>query len=360
MILAGVISSAAFAQKGEVNDAKKKWEFYYALGRTGLISKRIDQLKIIIAHTDKAIANEDSKIMPAAWGYRALAASEIAISDTSNLENINANLKIAKDALKEIKPIDPKNTQKDNVKLVKANIEVAVRNAGIIAYQKKDYKSAFEKFAESTTINPKDTSMYMNAGVAAYASGDYPNSIKYYKKAINLNIPQAKDLYRDAINMYLINVKDTTSALEMAKEAQVKYPDDINFITTEADIYLKRGDVQQSEKILFKLAEKDPKNSVYQGLLGNIYLQQAIDLQSKIKKFDPKTKVDIKAKKENDDIAAQRDKLVDKSMPFFLKAVELDGKNASALENLKVIYFFKNDTKNWELIKARIEALPKK
>lgn len=354
------VISFAFAQKGEVNDAKKKWEFYYALGRSNPIPKKMTQLKIVLAHTDKAIANEESKILPTAWAYRALAASEIAITDTIDVDNINNNLKIAKEALDQIKPLDPKNSQKENVKTIKANIAAAVRNAAIISYQKKDFKMAYEKFAELTKINPKDTAMYMNAGVSAYASEDFANAVKYYKKAISLNIPQSKELYKDAISITLMKLKDTTSAMELIKAANLKYPEEISFITSEADIYLKRGQIAESEIILKKLAEKDPKNSNYQGLLGNVYLQQAIDLQQKIKKFGPKEKIDPKVKKANDDYSAERDKLVEKSMPYFLKAVELDGKNASALENLKTIYFFKNDTKNWEIIKKRIDGLPKK
>jgi hypothetical protein len=51
--------------------------------------------------------------------------------------------------------------------------------------------------------------------------------------------------------------------------------------------------------------------------------------------------------------------LLDKSLPFYKKALEVDAKNQGALETLKTIYAFRNDTKNYEDIKKRLDALPK-
>ena len=51
--------------------------------------------------------------------------------------------------------------------------------------------------------------------------------------------------------------------------------------------------------------------------------------------------------------------LLDKSLPFYKKALEIDPKNAGALETLKTIYAFRNDTKNYNDVKAKLDALPK-
>jgi cytochrome c-type biogenesis protein CcmH/NrfG len=43
-------------------------------------------------------------------------------------------------------------------------------------------------------------------------------------------------------------------------------------------------------------------------------------------------------------------------LPFYKKAYELDPKMNSALENLKTIYAFKNDTPNYEATKKLLDA----
>jgi tetratricopeptide (TPR) repeat protein len=352
MFLAGV-ASIAFAQKSEVNTIKKAWDIYDAIGKNGPINARMKSLKDILDRTDKAVANEESKIMPNLWAYRALASSNVAINDTANVDVINTNIKIAREALEQVKTLDVKGTEKGKVKDAKANINTAVRNAAIIAYNTKNYDEAYIKFVELTKINPNDTAMYFNAGIVARELKNYPNATKMYKKVISFNHPQSESLYGEMINWTLASVKDTAQALDMVKEASLKYPENTAFIQIETDIYLKKGEIAKSEEMLNKLATKDPKNSIYQALLGKIYLDQAIDVQNGMKN------IDIKKKAEYDAAVKKRDGLVNKSLPFFTKAAELDPKNVAALENLKLIYNFKSDTKNYEIVKKKLDALPK-
>ncbi|TDG35658.1 tetratricopeptide repeat protein [Pedobacter changchengzhani] len=352
MFLASAISFA-FAQKSEVKEAQKTWEFYYSLGRAKTPEKKLEDLKNVIAHTDKAIADEKSKVMPEAWIYRALASAEIAVSDTSNLANINANLAIAEEALAKVKALDTKDEQKDYVKAVKATIEVAVRNAGIIAYQKKEYKIAYDKFVESTVINPLDTAMYLNAGIAANGLKDYPNTVKYFKKAIDLGSPQSKELYNQIIQINLAEQKDTTAALATLETAIAKYPENGDFLKTQTQIYLNRGDAEKSLAMLTALAVKEPNNATYQILLGNISFSQALKLQ------EERNKLDIKKVKEFQAATAKMKGLLETALPFYKKALEIDPVNRPALETLKTIYAFKNDTKSYDEIKKRFDALPK-
>jgi len=306
-----------------------------------------------LAHTDKAIADEKSKVMPEAWSYRALFASSAAILDSTSTANADANLKIAQDAVVEAKKLDTKGSEKDNINLAETNISNAVRNGGVIAYNKKDYKTAYAKFVAATVINPNDTAMYLNAGIAARLNEDYPNMISQFKKVISLNSPQSKDLYSEIITTTLAKQKDTTAALAVIKEASAKFPENTDWIKTETQIYIDRGDAAKSEQMLVALAAKEPNNPNYQVLLGNIYFSQALKLQADRNKIDPK-KV-----KEFNEVTGKMNALLDKSLPFYKKALEVDAKNQGALETLKTIYAFRNDTKNYEDIKKRLDALPK-
>ncbi len=354
IILAGAASSA-FAQKSEVNEAKKAWGIFQltSQGGTTPLDKKLESVKTGLAHTDKAIADEKSKVMPEAWTYRALFASSAAILDTVNVANADANLKIAQDALVEAKKLDAKGAEKENITLAETNISNAVRNAGVMAYNKKDYKTAYTKFVQATVINPTDTAMYLNAGIAARNVEDYPGMIQQFKKVISLNSPQSKDLYNELVDVTLRKQKDTTAALAIIAEAVAKYPDNVDLIKTETQIYIDRGDAAKSEQMLNALATKEPTNPSYQVLLGNIYFSQALKIQA------DRNKVDQKKVKEFNELTVKMNGLLDKSLPYYKKALEIDGKNVGALETLKTIYAFRNDTKNYNDVKAKLDALPK-
>lgn len=354
IVLAGAVSSA-FAQKSEITAAKNDWGLFQLTSSSAStpLAKKLEALAKGLAHTDKAIADEKSKVMPEAWSYRALFASSAAILDSTSTANADANLKIAQDAVVEAKKLDTKGSEKDNINLAETNISNAVRNGGVIAYNKKDYKTAYAKFVAATVINPNDTAMYLNAGIAARLNEDYPNMISQFKKVISLNSPQSKDLYSEIITTTLAKQKDTTAALAVIKEATAKFPENTDWIKTETQIYIDRGDAAKSEQMLVALAAKEPNNPNYQVLLGNIYFSQALKLQA------DRNKIDSKKVKEFNEVTGKMNALLDKSLPFYKKALEVDAKNQGALETLKTIYAFRNDTKNYEDIKKRLDALPK-
>jgi tetratricopeptide (TPR) repeat protein len=353
ILLAGV-GTATFAQKSEIAEAKKAWGIYQLTGATGAdVSKKLETLNAAIKHTDAAIAHEKSKNLPDAWSYRALLTSAAALADTSNLQNADSYLKVAQEAVEKSKSLDTKGSEKDNIEQAQLNINNAVRNIGVLAYQKKDYKTAYEKFNQATVINPTDTSMYLNAGIAARGLEDYPKMIDSYKKVISLNHPEAAALYEEIVSTQLTAQKDTAAAMATITEAKAKYPENINFITSETQIYLQKGDVEKAESTLSTLVAKQPGNATFQAALGNVYLQQALKIQGNMNKIDAKKVKELNAAKD------KRDALVEKSIPFFNKALEIDPKNVGALENLKTIYTFKNDTKNYNDVKARLDAIQK-
>ncbi|RZM28000.1 MAG: tetratricopeptide repeat protein [Pedobacter sp.] len=354
-ILFAGAASATFAQKSEVAEAKKAWGMFQITSRGNQpMQKQLETLNAAIKHTDAAIADAKSKEMVDAWSYRALLTSAAALVDTANLTAVESNLKIAQESVAKAKALDAKGTEKENIALAETNIMNGVRNAGVLYYQKKQFKDAYAKFIQATEITPNDTAMFLNAGIAARNMDDYPKMIEQYKKVISLNSPQSSALYDEIIDVTLDKQKDTTTALALLKDAKAKFPENIRFITTETDIYLKKGDIEHAEGMLSTLIAKEPANASYQAALGNVYLQQALKMQNSLNAIDAKKIKEYNTAKE------KRDALVEKSVPYFKKALEIDPNNVTALENLKTIYSFKNDTKSYNEIKARLEALSKK
>ncbi len=344
------VASFASAQKSEINEAKKTW----ALSGISMGKSLEADLKTLdggLARTDLAIANEKSKILPEAWSYRALFASKIALIDSVDATNSKAKQKIAEEAIVKAEELDKKGSEKDGIAEAKLNIENAIRNRAIYSYKKKDFKTALEAFNEITAKNPNDTTMFVNAGVTAKEVPDYPEVVRNFKKAIDLNYPESKSLYSEIINITMDKLKDSVAGLKLIQDAAAKFPEDAYFIGLETDLYIKSGDIKKSQEMLTKLIAKDPKNSNFQYLLGDTYYKQALNIQN------TRNALDVKKKKEFDELTSQMNKFIDESVPFFKKAIELDPKNVNALENLKIIYMFKSDTPNYEEMKKRLDEI---
>lgn len=351
-----LVGSATYAnaQKSEVSEAKKQWDIFSITGGRSPFAKTMASLNAGLAHTDNAVANEKSKVMPDAWTYRALFASAIAFTDSVNITNSVAKQKIAEEAIEKSKGLDTKGAEKDNLELAKTNIRNAISGRGIRAYNKKDYKTALGSFKQISAMYPNDTSMYLNAGVVARLDSNYQEAITNFKKLIEFNAPDTKSYYSEIISMTLTNLKDTTSALAFLKDASAKYPNDSEFISTETDIYVRQGNIAKSQELLQKLIAKDASKPVYHFLMGNTYYTQAVDLTANRKKLGDKQL------KEIDALNVKIMKMVDLSLPFYKKALELDAKYAPALESLKAIYAFKGDTASYNEVKKRLDEIPAK
>ncbi len=348
------LSVFAYAQKSEVAEAKKAWDLFQAMNQAQNLKKNLENLNKGIAHTDLAIAHEKTKNSVEPWALRASMASAVALLDTINTSNSIAKQKIAEEAIVKATELDKKGEQKDNIANAKINIANAIQTRAIKAYEKKDFATAFKIFTEITEKNPTDTGMYLNAGVSAKQAGNYAGAVKNFKKVVSLNGADSKNLMLETVNIELVNLKDTTAALASIDEALKKFPDDPDFVGTQTDIYIVRGEIEKSQASLNKLIAKDPNKAIYQFLLGETYYKQALNVQTE------RVKLDTKKVKEYNALTAKMTALIDKSLPYYKKSQELDPKAIHTLEALKQVYGFKNDTKNYEETKKLLDALQKK
>jgi tetratricopeptide (TPR) repeat protein len=386
VLLSVIFASTALlanAQKAEVEAAKKSWMDYansqnaVTVDLGALASKMkvsgdkkkeepakpkstlAEDLAILNAgfgHTDLAIAHEKTKELPTTWAIRALIASRIALIDTADIQNSIAKEKIATEAIAKAESLNVKKDKavENDVKDAKDFVDNALSNRGMIAYKKKDYATAYTAFNAMTVKNPQDTSMFVNAGLVARLSEKYPEAVASYRKAIDLGFKDSYSLYSQIVDITGANLKDSTKYLAVLEEASAKYPDSTAFIGRITDYYTKKGDVAKSQEMLKKLAEKDPKNAVYQYYIGETYFKQALVLQ------DKRNKIDVKKKKEFDDTTASMMANINAALPYYKKALEIDPKYADAVDKLKSIYGFKEDTPNYEAMSKLLNQLDKK
>lgn len=351
-ILFASAATFASAQKSEVSAAKKAWNMFQLLSSTKAAhGKQIESLTGGIENTTKAISDEKTKALPEVWSLRAIMASTVAILDTTNVENSVAHQKIAEEALAKAEELDTEKKEKANIDNAKLNITNTLKNRAFSAYGKKDFAGAYQYFSEVADKNPTDTAMALNAGLMAKTIEKYPETINYYKKVIALNSPLSEGLYGEMIDMAFSKLKDTAQALKYIQEGSAKFPNSDDFVKQEAQYYISKGDIVKSEEMLNKLLVKEPDNHVFQYLKGDVYYKQALGFQ------EEKNKLDSKKVKESEALSKKVNEFVDKSLPFYEKSAQLNPKYAPALETLKQIYAFKNDTKKYEVVKKQLAEL---
>lgn len=343
----------AYSQKSEVNEAKKAWGVFQATHEAKSLAQNLELLTTGLAHTDKAIAHEKTKGTVEPWALRASLASAITYLDTLDDQNSLNKQKIAEEAIEKVKNLDTKKQHEADMANAQINVANAMRSRAVKAYNEQNFARAYQLFKEITDKNPTDTAMYLNAGVAARQAGKYDEAINSFKKMISFNVPNAKELYLETIGMELDKRKDTTASLALIDEALAKFPEDPDLIGVQTDIYTAKGEIEKTQELLAKLIAKDPNKAIYQFLMGETYYKQALAVQAERLKLDDRNITQYNA------MGKTMNELVDKALPFYLKAKELDPKAPHTLEALKQVYAFKNDSQKYEEIKKEIEALQK-
>ena len=316
------------------------------------VGKQLAALYAGLEHTDKAIANEKSKVMPEAWTYRALFAASAAYVDTLDVANSLKYQGIAEEAIAKAKSLKPSSSDNDDIKSAETILTNAQRTRGVVAFNRNDLKAAYDIFKDISAKNVNDTAMYANLGFLARELKDYPASIGHYKKAIAINAPDAALYYGEIIKMDLETLKDTTAAKMMLEEASVKFPDDMFFVTNLTDLYMKAGNTAKADALLDKLIAKEPKNPVFLRAKANGYFNQAFDLQAPIRKLE-----DAKKFKEADAMIKKKTEFLNLSLPLYLRVEEIAPKDEDLIKMIKQIYFVLDNKPKVEEYQKKQDAL---
>lgn len=298
------------------------------------VGKQLAALYSGLEHSEKAITNDKSKDMPEAWTYRALFAASASYVDTIDVDNSIKYQRIAEESIAKANSLKPSTADKENISMAEAILTNAIRTRGVVAFNRKDIKTAYDIFVSISAKNPLDTGMYGNLGFLARELHDYPKSIEHYKKAISMKAADAPSYYGEIVKMELENVKDTAAAEAILIEASTKYPDDMFFVTNLTDIYITQGNNAKADALLDKLITKEPKNTAFIRAKANGYFNQAFELQAQIRKLESEKKFKLA-----DEIIKRKNELLNKSLPLYLQIEEISPKDLDLIKMIKQIYF---------------------
>jgi tetratricopeptide (TPR) repeat protein len=294
----------AMAQKSEIKNAKNN----YALYEVGMQTKspmknQLEVLDLAKKSADAAITNDKTKDDAELWAYRALIYSSIAVTDTVNKANANSSFGTAQESITKAKQLDASKENAKTIESAEKNLAIMMQNKGVAAFNKKDFKEAYNSFKFISDIMPTDSLFSLYTAIAANSAQMYDEAAKYYGKTIELN-PKNANLYHELATVYLTKT-DTTNALKVIEEGRIKHPDFLTLIYDELNIYLNRG---QAAKQIIKIENaitKDPKNKTLLFVAGIAY-------------------------------SANNQK--DKAEISYKKALEVDPNYTDAIYNLAVIY----------------------
>ncbi|RFZ94336.1 tetratricopeptide repeat protein [Mucilaginibacter conchicola] len=404
----GLISTATFAQKGELSTAQSEFDKYQGLKSQPALAK--PALAKAQEAIDKASANEKTSTMPLTWAVKAsIYAGLIEASDQNAPETALPFFNTASEALKKAQELDTKGENKkwiDNAKITLAQYQ---GNKGAKEFNAGKFEDAYKSFDYYRSMNPEDTTALLYTAMAAYNAKKYPEAATNYAKLVTTKYSKADSTYADLVSTYLI-AKDTANALKAIDEGLTKYPKHSKLRAHQIDIALKQGKQKEVVDKLTSAIAADPKNRDLYYYAGLAYSQAADSYTAaKIAKAAPAAKATMEAeKKQNSDKAAEMYKkaieidpnyfeatlnlgfvylspaidtynaanklpankqkeytaqiakagaMFDAAKPYLLKAVELNPKSADALNGLMTYYKGKRDDANANKIAAQIKAL---
>lgn len=143
-------------------------------------------------------------------------------------------------------------------------------------FKVKNYSKAVTDFETAYTIakelGKKDTSVAYNLGICGVMAKEPKVAAKYLKECIDLKYqkPNVYIFYARSLKQ----LGDTTGALQALKEGETVFPQSLDILLEQAEVYLEQG---KSAALVSKLKEaiakqpNNPKNASYYFLIGKSY-----------------------------------------------------------------------------------------
>ena len=267
---------------------------------------------------------------------------------------------------------------KDIRSIMRANRPYFI-NAGIFAYDKHDYRKAYENFklygdipklslydGDKWNISPRDTTELQFRYYAALAASQIPEhklAIDIYEEIKNLGFNE-NEIYQRLAYEYN-QVEDSTSFERIIKEGFAKFPDDEYFLLNLINICIYSGKPAEAIAYLDQAIAQHPENAQLYDVLGQIYEadnrpDEAIMNLNKALEMEPDNvdflshigrvyfNLGIEKRGEADNISdfnksnevhKEALEFFRKSMPYFEKIHRREPKNMDAIFALHSIYY---------------------
>jgi len=263
--------SCAFAQKGKVTSALSYKE-------AGKLDKAVEAIEETIDASNPK--TESSVTWPRTWEVRGEIYQAVFQSKDENFKKLNNDpLTVAFDSYMKALQLDDKDRFSKSVKIKLTLLIGDLTNQAVVAFNEETYEKALKSFEQILAINATpvfkaddpnavDTVIIFNAGLAAYNAKQYDKAIKYYLEAAKYKYNGAK-IYSLIANSYF-QKKDTVGALNVLNGALKEYPNEVTILNEVINVYLNSNKINDAMKYLDIAMAQDPKNATYYFVQGTL------------------------------------------------------------------------------------------
>ena len=373
LMLAVTITITAFAQSKNVNKAN-----------TAFTKKEYAEA---IAFIEPAMQDEKTKDKGRTWYIRAQIYGDIAMSEDEAVKSLDPDAMMkAVDSYNKVLAIEKEGTNYHGLAQINlSTLTGTVMNKGVEAFQSDDFEGAMAAFDQYSKIVPNDTTGFIYAALMAQQLERYEDVVKYYEGVFNLDY-YPKNALNTVIYYELNQLENPEKAMEFAKLAMEKHPEDNNFRKTTVDILIKMDKIDEAITKLMAAIENEPENSMLYTNLGLLYDSQenfegAVEQYEKALAINPnerfalinlavfyisqgdninKTAIDMDVatyRKEGAKYEAEAKVEWEKAIPYLDKVLEADDTDELALQNLHAVYFKLKDYENAKKVENRRREL---
>jgi tetratricopeptide (TPR) repeat protein len=372
IILALVVSGVVLGQSNKRTSAYNYWRY----GKLDLAKEAIDEA---VQH-EKTIG--DAKT----WFYRGNIYYDIAVSTDSNYRKLDPDpFGVSFESYKKARELDEKERFTEDINKFTLAIGEGYYNLGVINYNEMNFKEASTYFKNSFEVSKSvgrvDTAALLNAAVAAVQGGENDMAKKQYEELIAMGVNQP-EVYSSLSEIYKVE-GDTTLALQTVTKGREMFPGDFNLLIAETNIYLSTNEnekakanleqaleIDKSHPSIFfavgtiydQLGDLDKATEAYENAialnpdyfeanynLGALYVNQAADI------LDKANDLPLDAVEEYEAAKGNADEMLNKSLPYLEKALELMPDDVNTMISLKEIYTRLGMTEKLQMINERLK-----
>jgi tetratricopeptide (TPR) repeat protein len=306
-----LITIAVFCQPNRVVNA-------YNYLKSGQLDKAKENI-------DLAIEHPKTQGEPKTWLYRGNVYLAIALTEEEKFQNLHPEPLIESyNAYQKSIEIDKDYIQPTanppSAKLGLFIIGEQHYNKGVEYFNNQDFNNAIIEFEKTKKINNifqiKDSLATFNAAICAIQIEDNDKAIQFLRELITMNYDNPL-VFSYLATLY--NEKgETEKAMQVIKGGKTKFPDDLNIIIAETNLYLATGDIENAQKTLAVAIEKDPNNALLYFTVGSNYDQMS----------------------RGEDVTDEdRAVFMEESEKAYLKAIEIRPDYFDAYYNLGALYY---------------------
>lgn len=296
--------------------------------------------------------------------------------------------------------IKPKYTKKIKNELLNLYRNYSIELSANEAFNNKDYESAANIFdvyiniplmsalaSENLLVTDTNYTFYKyNAGIAHYQAGTpehIAKAIQYFQELTESIYSDQNSVYQILLSLYLNSANDTANYVRNLVDAVQKFPTENYYIEQLVDYYVQKkenekaivyleqaisnnpsnehnyfllgrvkeemGDFDAAEALYDKTIEMKPDHVYAYTFKGNIIYNKAVDIDNKAN--------EIKDNKEYQKAKAEANAMLEKSLPFYEKALELKPDDYENIRWLRSIYYRLDKKEKFNEMEQRLKAL---